>query len=133
MEHTKEPWEVKTVPNTDQTYFIQSKIGTIASVKNGYGWQQVEANALRIVACVNACAGYTNEDLDNMAKTGGLRMYSYQTVKAIADDSDRLAAENKRLRDALCQIAYGSWPHILPSDVVFNMAKKADEALKEVQ
>jgi hypothetical protein len=130
MEHTKEPWEVKTVPNTDQTYFIQSKIGTIASVKNGYGWQEVEANARRIVACVNACAGIPTESLNQ----GGLDALIDAHIRIGRSNTiNCLQAENKRLREALKQIAYGSWAHILPSDVVFNMAKKADEALKEVQ
>lgn len=55
--HTKEPWEVIAV---DDMYEIYSKttghevVWSIDSV----------ANAQRIVACVNACKGLTNEVLD---------------------------------------------------------------------
>ena len=62
MKHTKEPWKVSsriatfiTNPNSAYTeviaqcYFLDNK--------------KEEENAKRIVACVNACAGITNETL----------------------------------------------------------------------
>jgi hypothetical protein len=57
MNHTKEPWEVIAV---DDMYEIHSKtaghevVWSIDSI----------ANAQRIVACVNACEGITNEALE---------------------------------------------------------------------
>lgn len=68
MNHTKEPWHVEgygqmnritdgkeTVGYIDPIIRARPKIDDIA---------EGEANARRIVACVNACAGITNEALE---------------------------------------------------------------------
>ena len=65
MNHTKEPWEAKADPSY---YGIVSEIYAmdkfIASLGGVCSPDEVEANARRIVACVNACAGITNEVLE---------------------------------------------------------------------
>lgn len=65
MKHTKEPWEAKADPSY---YGIVSEICAmekfIASLGGVCSPDEVEANARRIVACVNACAGITNEALE---------------------------------------------------------------------
>lgn len=68
-EHTKEPWRILPgkYPNVPQPIF--SEDGQIASV-GGYhepGHAQRVANARRIVACVNACAGIPTEALESGA------------------------------------------------------------------
>ena len=73
MNHTKELWEVIAV---DDMYEIHSKttghevVWSIDSV----------ANAKRIVACVNACAGITNEALEK-----GIVLDSVKLHEAILD------------------------------------------------
>lgn len=72
MSHTPEPWEV-----TDLRYIRQSNeprhVVARASKMGG-----MEANASRIVACVNACAGISTELLEcpggNVAKVAGRLM-----------------------------------------------------------
>lgn len=72
MSHTPEPWEV-----TDLRYIRQSNeprhVVARASKMDG-----MEANARRIVACVNACAGISTELLEcpggNVAKVAGRLM-----------------------------------------------------------
>lgn len=72
MIHTPEPWEV-----TDLRYIRQSNeprhVVARASKMDG-----MEANARRIVACVNACAGISTELLEcpggNVAKVAGRLM-----------------------------------------------------------
>lgn len=65
MKHTKEPWVAeKTLQGRDSS--ISNRRGkTIAIV---YQNENIDgddlANAKRIVACVNACAGITNEALE---------------------------------------------------------------------
>jgi hypothetical protein len=62
MNHTKEPWYVDRF--TDTEIFSESK-GFVAGTDGLHvGKKQAEANADRIVACVNACAGITNEALE---------------------------------------------------------------------
>ncbi len=57
MKHTKEPW---CVIGVDNSYEIFSK-----SEDYDVAWSiDSEANAERIVACVNACEGITNEALE---------------------------------------------------------------------
>lgn len=66
MNHTKEPWEAKADPSY---YGIVSEICAmekfIASLGGVCSPDEVEANARRIVACVNACAGITTEALES--------------------------------------------------------------------
>ena len=68
--HTPGPWVIGRPPsNGEQT--IGDKNGLMVAVATtGYGVNS-EANARRIVACVNACAGMTNEQLDNICMISG--------------------------------------------------------------
>lgn len=70
-EHTKEPWAVATdSPNEywkgDGTEVYSDKYGRIAetSINRLSPLDQCQANARRIVACVNACAGIENKELE---------------------------------------------------------------------
>lgn len=55
--HTAEPWEIYPAPLG--VYGIRSDVGGYILHINPRetGWGEDEANAARIVACVNACAG----------------------------------------------------------------------------
>lgn len=57
MNHTKEPWRVESGDFRALRIFGQDRYIT-SLISNS------EANAKRIVACVNACAGITNEALE---------------------------------------------------------------------
>ncbi len=65
MNHTKEPWEARRDPSY---YGIVSEIYAgdkfILSIGGVHSPSELEANTKRIVACVNACAGITNEALE---------------------------------------------------------------------
>lgn len=66
MSHTKEPWSV-TQP-TETLHAIRGHGGRIvADVGYGDTFAINDANARRIVACVNACAGTTSEYLESGA------------------------------------------------------------------
>lgn len=63
MKHTKEPWKITNtghggigVIEGDNHIFVAEVDGRTA--------QEIMANTSRIVACVNACAGITNEALE---------------------------------------------------------------------
>jgi len=64
MKHTKEPWGVgRPSPNGQQV--IGNGKGMMIAIANPTSTQgEVNANAERIVACVNACEGITNEALE---------------------------------------------------------------------
>ena len=81
MNHTKEPWEAKADPSY---YGIVSEIYAmdkfIASLGGVCSPDEVEANARRVVACVNACAGITNDALEK-----GIVLDSVKLHEAILD------------------------------------------------
>ena len=64
MKHTKEPWGVgRPSPNGQQV--IGNGKGMMIAIANPTSTQgEVNANAERIVACINACAGITNDALE---------------------------------------------------------------------
>ena len=64
MKHTKEPWRVHLL---DRRTMIASDAenGYLAETRHIHSGDIEEINAKRIVACVNACAGITNEALEN--------------------------------------------------------------------
>ena len=64
MEHTKEPWSIgKPPPNGEQT--IGDSKGLMVAVATTGDGVSSEANARRIVACVNACVGVGTEYLED--------------------------------------------------------------------
>lgn len=78
-EHTKEPWHVVDADIGDATTrYIDDEPGAdgerdyyLATVEHGDP-VELEANARRIVACVNACAGISNEALEAAAIRNGI-------------------------------------------------------------
>lgn len=57
--HTKEPWKVQHPHAGQRGWEIADSSGL-----NQVSQDVTEANALRIVACVNACEGMSNEELE---------------------------------------------------------------------
>lgn len=64
MSHTKEPWHVA---NGNQIRSERDQIARAWMMRGGEG----KENARRIVACVNACAGISSDDLERYYNTGG--------------------------------------------------------------
>ena len=63
-EHTKEPWEVQPSHEDSALFIIGSNLGGLVGAAHGWpseiesgNHSRIEANARRIVACVNALAG----------------------------------------------------------------------------
>ena len=65
MKHTKEPWEARRDPSY---YGIVSEVYAgdkfILGTGGVHSPSELEANTKRIVACVNACEGITNDVLE---------------------------------------------------------------------
>jgi hypothetical protein len=65
-EHTKEPWSINEWPQPDSTIAIGA-VGTpliCRVIFRNVSINEQKANARRIVACVNACAGIPTIDLE---------------------------------------------------------------------
>lgn len=70
MEHTKEPWAV--APETPCLIWAEGGrvcIGAADAPNNRHAPGEAKANARRIVICVNACEGLSNETLEGQIKT----------------------------------------------------------------
>lgn len=93
MSHTKEPWEVGVDDEDDNEYDINAT--------NADGWYVTLAmnlsrdNARRIVACVNACAGMSIEDVERWAARGGFSNLS-GLVATCNQAAGMLAAQQQR-------------------------------------
>lgn len=113
MTHTKEPWYIS---GTSSVMVISEnatiakccgiRIGTKESVQ-----AEIEANARRIAACVNACAGTTTSDLVQIAENGGWQNLSVEwkmEAETHADNADSFAdriTELEQQRDELLSAA----------------------------
>ena len=133
MKHTAEPWRVEPDAKSDEFFWIAAESETeIAMIADGR-----IADALRIAACVNACAGISDEALDSWMNPpeGGYghphgpwpaHIISLQrAAEAVAQQRDELVdairktlGENghladgdvctlKRLKDALAKVGAG--------------------------
>jgi hypothetical protein len=120
MGHTKEPWIIDEGLNQFQ---IIRRWGNGVAAKNsstfgsGHGAhiacidfvdddavptrEQAKANADRIVDCVNACEGIDTENLEMIGRMFADKKLTSTPLHII----DKVEAENKRLREALEEIA----------------------------
>lgn len=107
--HTPGPWFIS---RPYQTLYIESRIagGMIQEVAaigpNANGWSESEANARRIVACVNACESFSTEMLEGamsaVVQGGFVGLWSnYCDKKSEAED---LRAQRDELLAALLHI-----------------------------
>lgn len=93
MEHTKEPWKVNgdevgyISDNDDQSFGMFCPVGVIYE----------PANARRIVACVNACAGIPSERLEQMPPINATKEW-VDTVLQWKDQRDELQKDAERYR-----------------------------------
>lgn len=113
-EHTKEPWKYgKELAAHSGEFLISMDTGdrgqgvAIAETRPGSG--QEKANAQRIVACVNACSGFTDEELlDTYICERPLR----QVMLEYKAECSRLANQRDELLAALKEVIGGG-----PSDM----------------
>ena len=63
MKHTPEPWRVD---QRDKSWVICDENHSLTMISDDIFGAIDEANAARIVACVNACAGISNEQLEDV-------------------------------------------------------------------
>jgi hypothetical protein len=62
--HTPEPWEVRDGMVIKAVGDDGAYVAAAVRAPAGHSKEQADANARRIVACVNACAGIPTEDLE---------------------------------------------------------------------
>lgn len=102
--HTPEPWSAGVIKYKGEWHFTavpvgnEGKITALCGLAGANGEDESIANARRIVACVNACAGIPTYQLtaenDNPTNLG-------EVIDAIRDQRDELLAALERCRFAL--------------------------------
>lgn len=65
-EHTPEPWEFYTTPDGETVIAVADGGPAIASIAEEASTELNEADAERIVACVNACKGLNPEAVPDL-------------------------------------------------------------------
>lgn len=120
LNHTPEPWTVFNGPAVEGAEtWSESYFGTIVrhgshggkriadtSIGLSQDYAEGKANARRIVACVNACAGYTNEHLECVG-VGGLHPTPEEQTKA-GKLLERLISAEQRCDELKTQLACAS-------------------------
>lgn len=101
-QHTNEPWSIEG-QEYDAHRIVDTEGNAICQLwfKTEEPMDNQDANAKRIVACVNACAGITNEELADMQRYFGKEGRTYYTLV-----SDMREAQKQRdeLLEALIEI-----------------------------
>lgn len=99
--HTPEPWEVKQ--NDQQGVWIDSPRGPVARMI-GRDWDDLFAlaDAERIVACVNALAGYDPSAVGELVEAA--KRAEDQMTMTDVDRLDTVSQTTKRLRRALTKL-----------------------------
>lgn len=97
-----------------------------------------EEFAQRIVACVNACEGVTDEELKSLAEpdingAGNLLNGTVRTIKALNDALDQSEKEKKELLKACKKLLEtgGDGPDIDKSDEAYTLAEQAIASAEE--
>lgn len=83
-EHTPEPWRIGTPPPNGEQTIGNEKGLMVAVATTGHGVSS-RANARRIVACVNACAGLPTEFVEQFDVAG-----AFQAVHDLEQQRDDL-------------------------------------------
>ena len=124
-EHTKEPWqythnnfEISSI-YADGKLVAQCPVDEKVTEETEFALVNIkEANARRIVACVNACAGWSTLFLESVVTIGStLQKKSDETVLALhkaEQQRDQLQEWNERLLEALKK----SYQHLKTADAL---------------
>lgn len=138
MEHTKEPWFVDPMEGSDSCLDIKQGDGWYVATTHGgvEGIENAEANARRIVVCVNACAGIGTKELELMRHSGLERavIVHASLVERLHDvekQCDKLTEQNNAMHTELNT----AWQQIKTEqrlsfrDQVAKMERQRDELL----
>ena len=105
MSHTKEPWSFSPAENGLEWGVEAGKWG-VAICADAPGDGTSEANARRIVACVNACAGIPTDDLER-CPSGGLFHLADMANEVVKQRDELLAALNDAVQ--IAKVAHEYW------------------------
>ena len=127
-EHTKEPWFYELEDGSDLRIYSE----TNANIVSGCGCcgspNCDDADARRIVAAVNACAGMPTDDLEEMVKQGG-------NVRVLADFANDLLQQRdtawQELREIRQQI--NANPEEATTDEAARVVAQRDKLLAELE
>jgi hypothetical protein len=105
--HTKGEWYVSDIMSQEDGEYIYTKHNPYSAIARVYKGENqhspnAEANAERIVSCVNACEGITNEQLKDMAAYFGKEGRTYYTL---VKDMREAQKQRDDLLEALKKIA----------------------------
>ena len=96
--HTPEPWSAGVIKYKGEWHFTavpvgnEGKITALCGLAGANGEDESIANARRIVACVNACAGFSTETLELIASVGGMQ-HKMTATAAVASQRDELLSD----------------------------------------
>jgi hypothetical protein len=104
--HTEEPWIISDEDSDCITAKSREGMAEICIVETGFSEpfnsEQV-ANARRIVACVNACAGIPTDVIENFSATGNLFAKQGKDWLSDVQQRDELLAALKGLVDCISE------------------------------
>ena len=90
-QHTKTPWTISVYGNVEMNHDTIRVSGFALS-----GGNEAKANARRIVACVNACDGFSSDVLENVTLMGDTILSRFEnqreTFSKIEQQRDELLA-----------------------------------------
>lgn len=118
MSHTKEPWFVEggySRDRDDKKWDQFSVCDASDAIATTTGLGNDEANARRIVACVNACAGYSTDDLEKYGRW--ISSGDFACEAEVYQQRDELLASLEE-----CLAAYSASPK-RPPDLVEDWEK----------
>lgn len=114
MSHTKEPWSLGSSDLPVSSLSIHGgsrKHTTIARFTPTEVMPETIANARRIVACVNACATISTENLESMdSVVGAVMKQADAEIKKVKQQRDELLAALESLIDM--DVAYKRGPKV---------------------
>ena len=102
LKHTKEPWEIQHDNFLNRPCNIRSTstgqlLGWTVSSFMGPLPPEADANAERIVACVNACVGITNEALENGVIKEAMELFWRVSDKAVLNENNQMTYNGKTI------------------------------------
>lgn len=108
--HTMEPWEYKPATSVLHHRIVGAR--AIVTIAKSY---MKEADAKRIVACVNACVGISNDQLDSwqLISNGILPVIKHQT-----DYANTIERQRDDLLEAVGRLPVTEW-----ADHIKSLAK----------
>ncbi len=107
-DHTPEPWRIGTPPPNGEQTIGNEKGLMVAVATTGHG-VSAEANARRIVACVNACAGISTEALESEGSAVmGWNRTASKLIRATKQREELLAALERSLESFEYIAKYGN-------------------------